>query len=194
MILLPVYVIIVTVTLAYLIEQWRSGDIFVDYVYMSPVSDVSDVSGTSSSRVYKIKKYPLSQQITATNKLHQLYLHGLRLVKLLAKQYPQLPATYQAMEWKEGHNLGPYPAYTVNKGDTISICLRQPDGQWVDNNTLMYVLIHELTHMVTHSYGHAREFWDNMNYIIEIASSNNLYRPVNYRLHPVKYCGMIIGK
>ena len=191
--LFPVYIITTIVALVYLLEQWRSGDIFVDYVYMSPTTGMYDDSGTSPPRIYKVKKFPLNQQSTAANKLHQLYLQGLRLVNLLAKKYPQLPAIYQAMEWKEGHNLGPYPAYTINKGDTISICLRQPNGQWVDINTLMYVLIHEITHIVTHSYGHAQEFWDNMKYIIEIASANNLYYPVNYKLNPVKYCGMIIG-
>ena len=84
-------------------------------------------------------------------------------------------------------------SYTVNKGDTMVICLRAYGGQLVDLTTLMYVAIHEFAHIYSSSYHHTKEFWDNMKFLIDEAVERGLYRRVDYRKSPVKYCGIMIS-
>jgi hypothetical protein len=73
------------------------------------------------------------------------------------------------------------------------ICLRAHGGQLVDLNTLMYVAIHELAHIYSSSYHHSKEFWDNMKFLVDEAVEVGLYRKVDYRQSPVRYCGIMIS-
>ena len=36
----------------------------------------------------------------------------------------------------------------------------------IDEHTLMFVSIHELSHVMTKSIGHKQEFWDNFKYLL----------------------------
>lgn len=84
-------------------------------------------------------------------------------------------------------------AYSVNKGSELSICLRHKDTEeFHDINTIRFVAIHELAHIMSKSSGHTDEFWDNMKFLLEKARGQGLYTPVDYAKHPVTYCGMDI--
>ena len=59
-------------------------------------------------------------------------------------------------------------------------------------NTIMFVAIHELAHVMTKSVGHTEEFWDNMRYLLKKGIKIGVYTKVDYRKNPVKYCGLMI--
>ena len=81
-------------------------------------------------------------------------------------------------------------AYSVNKGTELSICLRDKDSnRFVDDNTVRFVAIHELAHVMSESSGHTDEFWDNMKYLLENAISAGVYTPIDYSKSPENYCG-----
>jgi hypothetical protein len=82
---------------------------------------------------------------------------------------------------------------TINKGDTMVLCIRSYGNQLEDMNTLMYVAIHELGHIYSSGFHHGDEFWKNMQFLINEAVSINIYQSVNYAKHPVKYCGIVIS-
>lgn len=87
-----------------------------------------------------------------------------------------------------------YVAYSVNKGEELSLCIREKDTEsFIDNNTIIFVAIHELSHIMTPESGHTPLFWDNMKYLLEQASSQGIYMPQDYSQSPVKYCGMDIN-
>jgi hypothetical protein len=87
-----------------------------------------------------------------------------------------------------------YVAYSVNKGEELSLCIRDKDTEsFIDNNTIIFVAIHELSHIMTPETGHTPLFWDNMKYLLERASSQGIYMPVDYSQSPVEYCGMDIN-
>ena len=87
-----------------------------------------------------------------------------------------------------------YVAYSVNKGEELSLCIRDKDTEaFIDNNTIIFVAIHELSHIMTPETGHTPLFWDNMKYLLEQASSQGIYMPVDYSQSPVEYCGMDIN-
>ena len=88
-------------------------------------------------------------------------------------------------------------AYSLNKGEEICLCLREPENELEiidDMNTLMFVLVHELSHLMTDDIGHTNKFWNNMAYLLKKASEINLYTPINYSVTPVMYCDVKIDE
>lgn len=85
-------------------------------------------------------------------------------------------------------------AYSENKGEKIAFCLnKKKDGnRLIDLNTLTFVALHELSHIMTVSVGHKQEFWQNFKFILENAKEANLYEPEDYKKDPKEYCGMKI--
>jgi hypothetical protein len=89
-----------------------------------------------------------------------------------------------------------YTSYSINKGEKIVFCLRQKTGEdkdkLVDINTMMFVAIHELGHLMSKSIGHTTEFWDNMRFLLEEGIKLKIYEHINYSKHPEDYCGIKI--
>jgi len=87
-----------------------------------------------------------------------------------------------------------YTAYSENKGEKLAFCLdtEKTNGQLIDLNTLTYVALHELAHVASVSVGHTDEFWNNFKFLIIEADSINVYKPIDYKKNPVRYCGMEI--
>ena len=87
-----------------------------------------------------------------------------------------------------------YVAYSVNKGEELSLCIRDKGSEkFIDDNTIIFVAIHELAHIMTPETGHTPLFWDNMKFLLEQASSQGIYMPIDYSQSPVEYCGMDIN-
>lgn len=88
-----------------------------------------------------------------------------------------------------------HTAYSENKGERLAFCLRKDreQKQLIDENTLMFVALHELAHIMTTSVGHTREFWGNFKYLLHHAQRAGLYASVDYSQEPVQYCGMTIA-
>ena len=87
-----------------------------------------------------------------------------------------------------------YVAYSVNKGEELSLCIREEKTEKImDDNIIIFVAIHELSHIMTPETGHTPLFWNNMKYLLEKASSLGIYIPVDYSKDPKIYCGMEIN-
>lgn len=88
-----------------------------------------------------------------------------------------------------------YTAYSENKGQKIAFCLnkkKENDNNLIDENTLMFVALHEMAHVASKSIGHNTEFWDNFKFLIEEATEAQLYNPIDYSKTNQEYCGMNI--
>ena len=86
-------------------------------------------------------------------------------------------------------------SYSVNKGEAVHLCLRQREGQdesLVKEDVIMFVAIHEMSHMITKTVGHGPDFWNNFGWLLKEAESIGLYKAYDFKAHPVKYCGMSI--
>lgn len=85
-------------------------------------------------------------------------------------------------------------SYSENKGEKIVICIRDkaPPYRFADDNTVMFVLLHEMAHLMTTTVGHTPEFWANFKRILHDAVQSGIYTPVNYSKVPTSYCGMTI--
>jgi hypothetical protein len=85
-------------------------------------------------------------------------------------------------------------SYVVDKGKIFKLCLRDKNGHLVDFETMMFVFLHEISHVCQYwSYGHNRGFWRTFKFILINAHEAGIYEPVNYAKHPVYYVCMTVS-
>lgn len=125
-----------------------------------------------------------------------------KLVNHLSKKYPtkenvqRLVNGYNPKKIYETLPTSEFTAYSENKGEKLAFCLdteKNSKGRLIDINTLMYVALHEVSHIATKSIGHNDEFWNNFKFMITEAKEINIYNPVDYQKEPARYCGMNIN-
>ena len=85
-----------------------------------------------------------------------------------------------------------HTAYSENKGEKMAFCVtKKKNGlKLIDENTLTFVAIHELSHVGTKSIGHKDEFWKNFKFLLQEAKKIGIYEPEDYKKKPKEYCGM----
>ena len=110
------------------------------------------------------------------------------------KGIDRLKNKYNPDTLSETEENSKYTSYSLNKGEKIALCIRKKgkSKEFIEDNTIMFVAIHELAHIMTESVGHESEFWENMAFLLEKANEINIYNPVNYNENNVDYCGMEI--
>jgi hypothetical protein len=118
--------------------------------------------------------------------MHEKYPHDDRVKRLVSNFNPRrIVETLPTSE---------YTAYSEGKGAKLAFCLRKHkyEMQLIDINTLTFVALHELAHLMTKSVGHKKEFWDSFTFMLEHASEEGLYEAVDYSKNPSEYCGLTI--
>jgi len=110
------------------------------------------------------------------------------------KKFNRLVKKYNPNNISESLSNSKYTSFSVNKGEQIVFCIRNKDPKQsiVDLNTLMFVAIHELAHILSKSVGHNDEFWGNMRSLLKVGIKLNIYTPVDYSKYPTPYCGINI--
>ena len=122
------------------------------------------------------------------------------MVKILDKKYPdderviRLKKGFNPKKINETLPNSEYTAYSENKGEKLAFCLtKQKEGKnLIDLNTLTFVALHEVSHVMTKSIGHTPEFWSNFKFMLKEADDAGIYKPIDYKNDPVVYCGMDI--
>ena len=125
-----------------------------------------------------------------------------QLIDTLRQRYPgkvqviQLNEKFEAdpQRFYEATPDSEHVSYSVNKGDSIHLCLRQKDEDkepLVNENVMMFVALHELAHVITPAIAksHGPEFWNNFGWLLREAEAMNIYVYQDFRAHPVTYCG-----
>jgi len=123
-----------------------------------------------------------------------------KIVKYLKRKFPKDPRIIYLVQ-----NFNPrkivetlpnseYTAYSEGKGAKLAFCLRKHKHEMdlIDINTLTFVALHELTHLMTKSFNHLPEFWANFKFILKHANDIGIYDSVDYRESPTGYCGLEI--
>ena len=77
-------------------------------------------------------------------------------------------------------------SYTINKS-RIYMCLKNSNEQYYDDNSLMFVLLHEISHVICKSIGHTDEFHKIFDELLVEAEKVGIY---NSMIPMIKnYCG-----
>jgi len=163
--------------------------------YINKNKDVTSVRSTVDNRIYMVAKLPDS--IDAANKLAEINNNILKLVDFCKgidkTNFNRLKKLYKPSSLCELVDKSVYTAYNVNKGEEIAICIRDKNNKILDDmNSCMFIIIHELAHIMTISEQHTPEFWDNMRQLLEKAEGCNVYTPIDYSKNPTHYCNQTI--
>lgn len=124
-----------------------------------------------------------------------------KLVEHLEKAYgdrenvQRLVSKFNPEKISETLPTSEYTAYSENKGEKLAFCVNttKHGNKLIDENTLTFVAMHELSHIMTESVGHKDEFWNNFRFLIQNGEKIGIYKPEDYKAHPKEYCGMTIN-
>jgi len=155
---------------------------------------ISDVDGET----YCVRER--SKMELAANLLAKVTQNMKDLVEYCGKKFPdderihRLVQKFNPKKVSETLPTSEYTAYSENKGEKLAFCVDKKKGgtKLIDINTLTFVAIHELSHIMTESEGHKQEFWQNFKFMLEQAKAAGIYSPVDYKKNPEPYCGMDI--
>ncbi len=157
-------------------------------------SEVTRVRSTVDNRTYLVLRLPDSNK--AADQLAKLRIKMERFIAGLDNNAgnARLRQRFRAIlsESKPGAK---FTSYTVNKGSNVYMCIRERDenNRVIDENTLFFVALHELAHIMTVSIGHTAEFWNNFRYLLNQAIKGRFYQYQPYHHTPAKYCGTYIS-
>ena len=106
------------------------------------------------------------------------------ILREIKRRFSILNPQYGNIPLKEGHE-----SYTDNK-TAITLCLKDPEtDKYYDMNSIMYVSLHELSHIITKSYeDHGTDFKKNFRMLLDLADQKGIYdsnRPILRT-----YCGV----
>lgn len=128
---------------------------------------------------------------------------SVKMKSIVNYMYKTYPNKENVQRLKEGFNpkkicetlpTSEFTAYSENKGEKLAFCLnkRKNGTRLIDENTLTFVALHELSHIMSATVGHNDEFWGNFKFLLENAIKQGIYKPVDYKKNPQPYCGMDI--
>jgi hypothetical protein len=124
-----------------------------------------------------------------------------KMVEYMKNKYPEdsrciyLSNNYNPSRFIETLPTSELKAYSENKGEKIAFCLNKKNtnnNELIDINTLTFVALHELSHLMTESIGHNQDFWQNFKFLLTNAKEAGIYEPVDYKNNPKEYCSMSI--
>ena len=193
--------------------------IIIIYYFLNKRRGVTLVKSTTDGEMYFVRDLP--DKVDAANRLAYIRGELTRLINIIKSKPPeyffnkyvkndsglnmsiteftscleQLKRKYRGTPetFSESTPDAKYTSYSVNKGEQMVVCLRQKeDDSFVDNNTILFVILHELAHIMTRSIGHTEEFWTNFKFLLKEAEQFNLYKKEDYNSKSKRYCGMDI--
>ena len=163
--------------------------------YENFTNEITYTKSGIDGKPYLVRNLPDRKE--AANLLANVKKRCVHLVRYLSLKFPNNDAVnrlllkYNPDSITESTKNSKYTSYSVNKGEKIVFCIRSRDDaeKLVDLNVLMFVALHELSHIMTKSVGHTQEFWDNFKFLLRQAIDAKIYRHQDFRKKPVKYCG-----
>lgn len=173
--------------------------LIIIYIYIeSRSSEIIYVESSIDKNKYLVRN--LNDKNEAANLLATMRANITKLIDTLVKKYPnkdsvmRLKTKFNPNNMTETEGNSKYTSYSVNKGEKIVLCLRSKDSteKLIDENTITFVALHEMSHIMTISLNHTEEFWDNFKFLLKEATLIGIYKCVNYDKEPKKYCGIEI--
>ena len=114
---------------------------------------------------------------------HQDDTYKTPMLQKVRSNFSQISPSYSYIPLTSGGS-----SYTDNKS-TITLCLNDPKtDQPYDDNTIMYVALHELAHIISDKEGHGDEFKENFGKLLNEGAKRGFYDPS--KPIPSNYCGL----
>lgn len=143
-------------------------------------SSASDLLGTIYNRIFVMRDYLLQKldKYPEFKPYNMQFCNGITNLKLT-----------------ENAPNGTHTSYTINKGKEISLCIRSAkNAELHDINLIMYVVLHELSHVACPEKNHTDLFKKIFSFYLQIATKIGIYEPTNYQKNPTEYCGIVLDE
>ena len=164
--------------------------------YESYSNEITSIKSNIDNNEYIVRNREDKEE--AANMLAKIRQKLENLIDSMKQKYPndeavqRMSRKFNADNISESGKSSQYTSYSVNKGEKIVFCIRQKDEKesFVDINTITFVSIHELAHIMTKSVGHTDEFWNNFKRLLNEAIKMGIYTKEDYSSNPREYCGI----
>lgn len=162
-------------------------------------AEVTYIKSGIDENNYLVRRLPDREK--AADTLARLGADMEKLIKHLLAKYPEnkdVKRLYENFNKKNISESSPesgYTSYSVDKGKRIVLCIRQkdPSNSFVEYNTLVYTIVHEIAHVGCADIGHTPKFWDFFRMILKEAVEIGVYTKVDYSKNPAEFCGIKIN-
>jgi len=173
------------------------------YLIRSKTTNLKYVRSDIDDREYLVRDQPDKQQ--AANMLARIRSNIIKINDYLVSnidKYPemadyikQLDQKLKYTEYSESTEDSTYTSYSVNKGEQLVFCLRSRriPSKMHDINLIMYVTLHEMSHVACPEYGHGDLFKKIFGFITQVAIDQGFYKRIPFDKDPTEYCGLIIS-
>jgi len=171
--------------------------VIITVIYAGRELFIQYKTAKSNNNTYGVQEI-FNNTDVALELMAKLHTNMDKFVKDLQKKYPndekikRLVFGFNRVKIEEAPDEDDSTSYTINKGDLMALCLREkkPSNPLHDYNTLLFVIIHEMAHIMSISEGHNSEFIENFRYLLKEATTMGYYIPVNYKESLIEYCGL----
>jgi len=177
----------------------------VIYLYFNyQYADMTYVKSDLDERFYLVRDSQDKQE--ATNMLAKIYKLVMQLSDKLEQdkdKYPDFKQYIELLHSKakdivlvESTQDSAHTSYSMNKGEQIVFCLRtkRTGNKLHDLNLVMYVVLHEISHVACPEYGHGPLFKKIFAFLTQRAIDMGIYKKINFVEKPEEYCGMTINE
>ena len=177
--------------------------IFINIILLFIIANKTEVTFIESfidNNIYLVRNLK-DKQIAANtlseikNKLKQLIEYIKTDIENDMKQYiDNISNKIDNIIIRESSANSKFTSYSVNKGQEMVFCLRSKKTNKIhDMNLLMYVAIHEISHVGCPEIGHTPLFTQINRYLLTKASEIDIYKYNDYYIFPEEYCGMTLS-
>jgi hypothetical protein len=181
-------------------EITRRNEVLIEYITSKyDKSGVSGVDPDKGGRIDVVAGSELYPSEVNWEELQNSQVAGVSIREYLHERIHQLMTHYSQNRLYEISPLNKtgVTSYAEDK-TTLILCLRHktPNADGVyelhDINTMMFVVLHELAHMMNDRWGHDKEshFWTLFKFLLANAIECQIYAPIDYGYHPIVYCGL----
>jgi hypothetical protein len=189
--ILAIIIILIIISVSgYYIYDWYFGNSQLKCI-------INDINGET----YCIRERSKLKEKEAVNLLAKVVEKGQKLVDYLIKKYPdqefakRLKEKYNKSKISETLPTSTLTAYTENK-EKISLCLnkqKENNNDLIDENLLVFVLLHEICHQGYDNFGHTHDYWLEFKKLLTEAELCGIYKNVDYKANNQSYCGIMIN-
>ena len=168
----------------------------------SDIFSATGVESTTDGFAYNVQEH-LHCPSCASDVLAEIHRRNTHLIQHLNRNFPNDPRVQRLVRNYHRQNIyegipdgGTTTSYTLNKGEKLVFCLRSSKNPTKihEVNLLMYVSIHELSHIASESYGHNAEFRRNFSWLLRNAVNIGIWNYQNYGMVSKEYCGIKIDR
>ena len=157
-------------------------------------SEKIDVISSVNNKTYAVVR--TGDYVAAANMLASLEDKARNFIAAASAKYPNDLTIKRIQKYWTG-TISEIPqsetiAYALEKKD-LFMCVRDNAGNVQQLDDLLFVLLHELSHIMNSTYGHDVHFWKQFKRTLEMANKLGYLPYKNYDDYSVTVCGKVIN-